>query len=602
MRLIKNVLFISSLVLIACGEKEAPVSTIDISGQWQFRFDPDGRGEQAGWAFDNSASAWQTITVPGSYNELIRNQLWYQGKAWYRTRISVPDEWRTGHVMLQFLGVALRCKAWVNDQIVGEHLFPYTGFTLDITQALRRNADNWLTVLVDNEIPPQSSPDTNWNGWWNYGGITREVYLHHLPDLYCGDVVITTRAVDNNTWQFGVEFTIQNGGESVMGELSLDIADSSKKTFWRKKLMADLSRGHVRLKAQATLKNVHPWSTDQPNLYFFTVNTKAVNRVKHVKTVRFGFRQIEVKGTRLYLNGKPLLVKGISREESYPGSGNTVSELRTRMDLEDIKALGCNLVRTAHFPQHPRFYDLCDEMGLLVWTEIPAWPLKPTILADSSFWEKYAIPQSQEIVEQLRNHPSLIAWSVGNEIMADQKEGAAFTARGCEYVRKLDPTRLVAPTTDYRENAPGLDTADIFAINESFGWEYGSIYEVGAALDALHLKWPDKPVLVSSMGSGSILGWQNFSPPDYGKDYSEDYQIKYLTTHLDQIYSDSRRNYVAGAILWLYADFPDPSRIGPDHPPIARYINCMGLVTQDRQKKRAFEHVRQFFAEPANEK
>jgi beta-glucuronidase len=197
------------------------------------------------------------------------------------------------------------------------------------------------------------------------------------------------------------------------------------------------------------------------------------------------------------------------------------------------------------------------------------------------------------MIAQRRTHPSVVVWSVGNEFPSDREPVARYVARATALVREIDPTRLVTFASDRRERDIAFDSADFIAINEYFGWYYGSISDFAGNLDKMHEKWPTKPIVVSEFGAEGILGWKNSSPPDTGMDYSEDHQVKLVGTHLSYILDPARKSYMAGALLWVYADFPNPSAFqrSPAHPPIAAYMNCKGLVTDDRRHKRVGETV-----------
>jgi hypothetical protein len=166
-----------------------------LSGLWDFRWDPDSKGEKSGWQNSTAAEGWTKIQVPGSFDQTFRDSISYQGKAWYRTSFRVGP----GHVFLRFKGVAIRCKVWVNGTPVGEHLFPYTGFEFEVTKAVRPDSSNLLVVLVDNSILEKAIPDQHWWGWWDQSGrfcrsparhLHRKRHRHHSTNpqglLGCG--------------------------------------------------------------------------------------------------------------------------------------------------------------------------------------------------------------------------------------------------------------------------------------------------------------------------------------------------------------------------------------------------------------------------------
>ena len=590
------ILVVFVLMVMTCkSPTKVPLFT-DLSGNWQFRFDPNSLGESEYWFQDRNDKDWFQIKVPNSYNAAFPDSNWYQGKGWYRMEFQIPTEWGEGRVIIKFLGVAIRCKVWLNGEFVGEHLFPYTGFRFDITDKITKTGKNLLVVMADNEILDMAIPDKKWTGWWNFGGINRQVFLEHCPEIAIEDATVTTTMTEGGKWRLRVTVQIQNKKTLLSGSLKLEVVDRNGKKKWRLKQRQEFPPGLTQLEFTEEFEGIEPWSPDTPNLYSLKLHLEGEDGSEHSKDIRFGFRQIDVQGTKIYLNGKVLQIKGISRHEFWPGSGMTVSELRTRLDLQDIKTLGCNIVRLAHYSQHPHVYDLCDELGLLVWSEIPAWQTDVKVLADSQVFDTFVKPQLQAMIEEHRNHPSVIVWSVGNEFKSDEPEAVEYVRRATEFVRSMDPTRLVTFASDRHEKDLCYEFVDVIAINEYYGWYYGTIHDIGGVLDNIHAKWPDKPILVAEVGSGSVIGWWNPNPGDSGKDYSESYQIKFLTTHLRQIYDPVRHDHVAGGILWLYNDFPDPQRIGHGHPPLCNYVNCKGLLTQDRQKKRAFEVVRELFS------
>jgi beta-glucuronidase len=252
-------------------------------------------------------------------------------------------------------------------------------------------------------------------------------------------------------------------------------------------------------------------------------------------------------------------------------------------------------VRLAHYSQSQDVYDACDELGLLVWTEIPAWQSSVESLSDATVWEKSAQPQLHGMVMQHRNHPSVVIWSVANEIPSETQEGAAYVAKAIAYVKSLDSSRLVTFASDRRLTDKAFGAVDIIAINEYFGWYYGKQSDVGLMLDQMHAQFPNKPILVSEFGADGVADWDSTSAVEGSRDYSFTAQADFLAAHMEQIFAPERSSFVAGGLIWLYSDFPDPSRIGGDHPQMANYRNNKGLVTIDRVHKPAYQVVQNFF-------
>ena len=567
--------------------------SVDLAGFWDFRYDPEGRGEAEGW-HSAGAPAWTTIQVPGSYNQALRNDVLYQGKAWYRTFFQA-EIGQGERALLRFAAVAIRSKVWVNGKLAGEHLFPYTGFTLDVTELVKPGR-NVLAVMADNQLLKDAIPDLACTGWWNYGGINRGVWLDIVPAVYARDLTVTTKMAPGG-WTIAMTAELVNRGAESNVTLQAELEDVAGRLLWKHTESRRLAAGEARVAPPVSgALPAYPWSPEHPALYRLRIAVTA-NGDTYERKVAVGFRQIEVKGTQILLNGRPVFFKGVNYHEMYPGAGMTLSREQVRRDLTDMKAMGCNFVRLAHYPHDEQVYELADEMGLMLWSEIPAWQTRAETLGSDGVWTTYGAPQLREMIAQRRTHPSVVVWSVGNEFPSDREPVAQYVARSTALVREIDPTRLVTFASDRRERDIAFDSADFIAINEYFGWYYGAIPDLAPNLDRIHEKWPGKPIVVSEFGAEGILGWKNPAPPDTGMDYSEDHQVKLVGSHLGYILDPSRRGYMAGALLWVYADFPNPSAFqrSAAHPPIAAYMNCKGLVTDDRRHKRVWETVREAF-------
>ena len=584
-------------LLIFCATT-LPGRTVDLGGVWDFRYDVDARGEAGAWYSSEAGPAWAKIQVPGSFDQALRNNVLYQGKAWYRTSFEVAPALGE-RVLLRFDGVAIRGKVWVNGTPAGEHLFPYTGFTLDVT-ALVRTGSNRLVVEADNQLLKDAIPDTSCTGWWNYGGINRGVWLETVPEVWATNLAATTKRNAAGGWDLGVGATVRNaaaaGRGPVTAMLSAVLTDAGGRAVWTGEWTEALAPGATNTTGGGAVRNVEAWSPERPALYRLKLTVRAGGATFET-TAPVGFRQIEVKGTKILLNGEPVFFKGVSYHEMYPGAGMTLSREQVRRDLLDMKAMGANFVRLAHYSHDRQVYELADELGLMVWSEIPAWQTWAETLGSDAVWNTYGAPQLREMIEQRRMHPSVVVWSVGNEFPSDREPVAKYVARATAWVRELDETRLVTFASDRREKDIAFDAVDFIAINEYFGWYYGAIGDFAGILDKVHEKWPGKPIVVSEFGSESIVGWKNAALKDSGMDYSEDYHMKLVGTHLGYIFDPARSGYMSGALLWVYADFPNPSAFqrSPAQPPVAAYMNLKGLVTDDRRHKRVWAVVQRAF-------
>jgi beta-glucuronidase len=566
---------------------------LKLNGRWDFRFDAADVGEAAGWYKPTVDGAWQSIQVPGSYNDQFEGKHDYAGKAWYRTHFSVSPA-KGEHTVLRLGGVVLRAKVWVNGKLAGTNILPYAATEFDISGLVGSvGSENVLVVETDNAVLTKSVLDSNWKGWQNDGGLIWPVEVKMLPALYSATHLTTTMDPDGG-WDAAFNVVVHNHSAAQVVNLSAAIMDGEQ-TVWSKTDKFDLTGEETPLHLTAAVQGIQAWSPDSPHLYRYVLRVGAADKPR--EEIAFGFRQIEVHGSKLTLNAKPLLLRGMNRQSFYPGVGMSVPAAQTATDFQDIKALHANFVRLSHYPQPEEAYELCDRLGLLVWTEIPVWQTTFPNLTDPAIWSDYIQPLLKASVTQHWNHPSVVVWSVGNEVPSEKPQVAAVIKKEIDYVKSLDASRLVTFASDRREKDISFGPVDFISINEYFGWYYGKETDLGGILDKLHAKYPDKGIFISEYGVESVAGWvkPKTASPD-AKDYSLEHQAAFLQTHLEQIYAPSRRSFMLGAAPWLYNDFPTPySSNTADHPDSIAFINAKGLVTQQREHKPAYDTVQKFY-------
>lgn len=588
------------VVELTCLQGDSP-STQSLDGPWHFSLDPEMSGEASGWSSALQPS-WPQRMVPDCFNTEKEDNFFYEGRAWYQRTF----EWsgaQEGRVWLVFGAVGLRGTVWLNGQLLGEHKFGHTAFEFDVTDQLKEGT-NLVSVAVDNTILEKAVPDKEWNGWWNYAGIHRSVRLETRPELFVKSLWMDTKLTTGGTWEasFVAQVSGSNSGEKLRLTFQLQPLGEGCEPFWAAPGDVAESNGATSFEASASFSDVSPWTPDSPALYQLVATLERDGATVHRQAIRTGFRHIRTEGSQLLLNGQPLFLKGANRHEMHPQYGFALPDELQRADLEDIKALGSNTVRLSHYPQSQVVYDICDELGLIVYTEIPAWHTDVAVLSDPVVEKEWIEPQLAEMVAQYRHHPSVMIWGIANEFASDKPEGRVFVENAVNFLRELDDTRLITFASDRHVFLPHalpdicLDLVDIICINEYYGWYYGSMQSLAGVLDALHGFHPDKPIVVSEFGSETIPGLTNPAPDDGGMDdFSEDFQLKFLGTHLDQILDPSRSAFMAGALIWVYADFRDPHRIDDGRPEEYNYINMKGLVTMERERKRSWELIYDYF-------
>ena len=324
----------------------------------------------------------------------------------------------------------------------------YTAFTVDLTAALRLGQKNVVAVRCDSREDLNIPPFGGQLDGLTYGGIYRAVSLDIKEPAYLRDIFIEAKAEG--------DFRIYSStvGETVGCTLQAEIRSPSGSRA--------LYQGELSLPIVGTLNGVHPWSLEHPSLYTLTVRlirpgTNGLpDRVLDERSTRFGFRTLQFVAGGLYLNGQRVELRGLNRHQSYAYQGYAMPDSIQRLDAQLLKKeLGCNAVRTSHCPPSPAFLDACDELGILVFTEMPGWQH----LGDDT-WKAQALQNCREMVCQYRNHPSIFLWGVRVSGSADDE---AFYKRTNETVRRLDPTR---PTAGARSSRKSQLLEDVYAYND----------------------------------------------------------------------------------------------------------------------------------------
>jgi beta-glucuronidase len=508
------------------------------------------------------------LNVPGDWNSQEAELFLYEGTVWYHREFRL--ERRPAHrYRIHFGAVNYTAQVWINGRLAGAHEGGFTPFQFDITDLLVDGA-NFVVVKADNRRAGDQVPTVN-TDWWNYGGITRPVRIIELPERHVADYAL----------EYGPEGRIEGWirasgaglARLVIPELAIDHPVELD------------SGGHGRFSVAATPRL---WSPEQPYLY-------DVELVYGPDTVtdRVGFRRLEVAGTEILLNGKPLFLRGISLHEEAPGGGRAWSEAHARRLLGWAQELGCNFVRLAHYPHNEAMTRLADEMGLLVWSEIPVyWTVD---FADPAVYAK-AEAQLAEMITRDRNRASIALWSIANETPATP-ERTAFLQALAEHARRLDPGRLVTAALDtqrYEDDARVIDdplaaAVDVIGINSYCGW-----YGPDRPQDCRQYAWRSpygKPVIMSEFGAGALQG--RHGPADHR--WTEEYQAAVYEANLAMI---GNIDFLRGLTPWILMDFRSPRR---PLPGIQDYWNRKGLLSETGAKKAAWHVLQAWYADKASQ-
>ncbi|WP_236634226.1 glycoside hydrolase family 2 protein [Caulobacter sp. X] len=520
-----------------------------------------------------------TATLPQAWIGHDPTLRYYQGLMWYQRRFDAPALKPGQRAFLRFEAANYAAKVYLNGKPVGEHEGGFTPFSMEVTDVLR-DSNNQLTVGVDSTarddgVPP---PVTDWE---NYGGITRPMRLVITPGTFIDEAWVRL----SKDGKIAATVTLdgaQAANQEVhvrVAELGLDIAGKTD------------AKGVLNVSAPAP-KRLARWSPESPKLYDVVVQS-GEDRL----TDRVGFRTVETKGSEILLNGKPIFLRGVSIHEEELGDNpaRTITEAGARALLSEVKTgLHGNFVRLAHYPHSEITTRLADEMGLLVWSEIPVYWLvdfaNPRTLA-------LARGMLADNIRRDRNRASIILWSVANETPITEARNA-FLYELVDEVRALDDTRLVTAalltdrkTVDGRPlmglNDPLADKLDVLAANTYNGWYSDD------ALDALpDMAWKatDKPMVFSEFGADALAG---FSDPVLMRKFSEDFQKRYYEKTLAMA---RKIPTLRGMSPWILKDFRAPRR---QHPVYQQGWNRKGLISPTGRRKPAFFVLRAFYDDKA---
>lgn len=464
---------------------------------------------------------FETVDIPHTNKEIPYNyfdEKMYQFVSCYRKHFKFDKEKLNGskRVLLHFEGASVYAKVYINGSFAGEHKGAYTPFVFDITDFLA--SDNVITVMLDsterNEIPPFG----NVVDYLVYGGIYREVWMEVVDDIRVEDVFITTEDVLNEKKVICADITFSHHAQ---GELSLELLDSDKKVIREKKCGV---KARI-LKIKWRVGGVKLWDLDAPNLY-----TLRVKFGDDVTEYRFGFRSCEFTRFGFKLNGRTVKIIGLNRHQSYPYVGYAMPASAQKADADLLKfKLGCNLVRTSHYPDSVHFLDRCDEIGLLVFTEMPSWQY----LGEGE-WRKNCLDNIESMILRDRNHPSVILWGVRVNEGQDCDE---FYKETNALARKLDPSRQ---TGGVRNMPQSSFLEDVYTYND-FSHSGGKI----ALLPSL-IVCGLKPYLVTE-NNGHMYPTKTFD--------REELRTEHALRHarVQNALFGSKR--ISGAIGWCMADY-----------------------------------------------
>ena len=529
---------------------------------------PEGKTDFYEYAFENGLR----LDVPSDWNSQTPELKYYEGTVWYARRFDAPRQ-DGRRLFLHFGAVSYRCRVYLNGEEIGSHEGGFTPFQIEVTGRLKP-ADNFLAVEVNNTRTPDAIPAMAFD-WWNYGGITRDVSLVSVPEAFVEDYFIRLDKDSADRISADVRLSGAPAGTSVLVEIpELKVRETAS---------AD-ERGAAALSFR--VKNLKRWSPEDPKLYRVIVSAGR-DRVEEM----IGFRNVRVEGEDIYLNGAPVFLKSVSFHEEIPQRmGRAFSESDAVLLLSEARALGCNMIRLAHYPQNEYIVRLAEKMGFMLWEEIPVW--QGIDFANDATRQK-AGRMIREMVGRDRNRCALTFWGVANETQPSEPRNE-FLRYLISCCRELDDTRLIVAAFDlvrfdrdrqlFVMNDPFIEALDVVAVNKYMGWYHPwPVTPDKAVWDVAR----GKPLIISEFGGEALYGQHGAA--DVASSWSEEYQ--------EALYRDNLRMFenipnLRGVSPWILFDFRSPFRF---HPTNQEDWNRKGLVSDQGYRKKAWYLMKAYY-------
>lgn len=559
----------------------------------------------SGWQFSEDNATWETVNLPHTWNQedAFDDEPGYRrGLGYYKKQVFISSEERNHRHYLKFNAVNQEATVSINGKPIANHKGGYTAFSMEVTKELKFGDYNLIEVKVDNahnvDIPPLDADFTFW------GGISRDVEWISVPEQHFSfnDFASDGFYVDYydiSEEKAGVEVTVLLDNLATANadvNLKLELMDAEGKEVKSRNENFKLPSGSSN-KYKIKLPLVYSpklWSPDNPYLYQLklTLSNKE-GKMLDRKRSNVGFRWAFVDPDKgFFLNGKPIKLIGVNRHQDHEGYGNAVPLALQEQDIHLIKTMGANIIRFAHYPHRRELYDLCDQLGILVWTEIP---IVNKVTNSEAFFE-VSMNMQKEHVKQYYNHPSVVMLGYMNEIFlrlafdrkaTDEEQSKLKTvtldlAKQLENLtRQLAPNHITVMACHLNEvyNETGIaDLPMLLGWNLYFGWYDARIEDLGPFLDDQHKRFPNRSLLLSEYGPGADVRIFTKTPLKF--DFSTDYQAKLHQSYYKQI---TERPFMTGMTAWNFADFGSEFR-GDAIP----HVNQKGLVQYDRTPKEIY--------------
>lgn len=544
---------------------------------------------------------WEKVSLPHCFNSedcVNPDYNYYQGPGWYKTQLKIDNPYKDGRVLLEFEGAGQKTDVYIYMTKVGSHVGGYDSWNVDITDAvkeflasedaLRFNGKVPLSIRCDNsrdaEMIPSDLSDFN-----VYGGIYRYLNLVYVPAVIADELSIKPElSKDCRKANLQISVSFYNPSDVRSADVCVTIKSPEGKIVIQKEYKDITPLGKQSL-VDVSIDKPILWDVESPNLYTCEVSVKADGE-EMTSTEKFGFRKFEFidKGP-FHLNGRRLLLRGTHRHEDHAGVAAAMTDSMMVQEMKMMKEMGVNFIRLGHYQQSEIILNLCDELGILVWEEIP-WCRGGV---GGELYREQARRMLTNMITQHYNHPSVIIWGLGNENdwpndfpKYEQREIRAFMSELNTLAHNLDSERKTA----IRRCDFCSDIVDVYSPTIWAGWYRGNYTQYKdfsrEAFDKvkhfLHVEW----------GGDSHPGRYVEEAEPTKNDWSETYVVKLIDWHLKE---QENMPWLTGAAYWPFKDFSTPVR--PENP--VPYVNQKGVIERDFTKKESFYVFQSYWtAEP----
>ncbi|MEM6803417.1 MAG: glycoside hydrolase family 2 TIM barrel-domain containing protein, partial [Bacteroidota bacterium] len=619
------------LLLLLCIGKPifSQVHKLRLVEDWEYRKEEIGGIYEIWRPEKHDFSGWTKTELPHCINALDAvepDEKYYQGETWYRKKLSIDNPYYKGRTLLHFEGAGQKTRVYMHMEEVGSHVGGYDEFRIDLTESIQRfqkdelfqnefNQQFPIAISCDNsrdlEMMPSDLSDFNL-----YGGIYRYLNLVYVPAISAEFIHLEQKlSPDYKKAVVKLSMKLYNP-DQLEEEISLyvKVLSPEGKQVYTQELGVVLFEGRKEL-LELELKDIELWSPENPALYSCEITLSTKHGSQKINEY-FGLRHFEFQEQGpFYLNGERLLLRGTHRHEDHAGVAAAMTEEMMRGEIQLMKEMGVNFIRLGHYQQSRIILDLCDELGILVWEEIP-WCRGGL---GGEIYQEQGKRMLKNMITQHFNHPSVIIWGLGNENdwpgdfeKFDKESIRAYMKELNELAHELDPTRKTA----IRRCDFCKDIVDVYSPSIWAGWYRGKFtdYQKVSKMEAdevnhfLHVEWgashhagrhsenPDKGLeAITSKGSADeregdflMIGGESRASKD--GDWTETYACNLIDWHLKE---QEKMDWLTGTAYWPFKDFSTPLR--PENP--VPYVNQKGVVERDLTKKESYYIFQSYWTE-----